>query len=54
MDIVQLKSNGKLDANGGEATASALPFDQLYMTFDHGEPSRSQSSGADGLILAAF
>ena len=27
VDIVQLNSNGKVDANGGEATQSALPFD---------------------------
>ncbi len=36
VDIVQLSSNGKLDANGGEASQSALPFSQLYMTFNHG------------------
>ena len=36
VDIVQLNSNGKVDANGGEASQSALPFSQLYMTFDHG------------------
>ena len=36
VDVVGLNSNGKLDASNGEATQSALPFDQLYMTFDHG------------------
>jgi len=36
VDIVQLNSNGKVDANGGEASQSALPFSQLYMTFEHG------------------
>ena len=36
VDIVQLNSNGKVDANGGEASQSALPFSQLYMTFNHG------------------
>ena len=35
VDIVQLSSNSKLDANGG-ASQSALPFSQLYMTFNHG------------------
>ena len=36
VDIVQLNSNGKVDANGGAANQSALPFSQLYMTFEHG------------------
>ncbi len=49
MDIVQLSSNGKLDANGGEASQSALPFDQLYMTFDHGV--HSVQCGAVGRFL---
>ena len=36
VDIVKLNSNGKMTANDGEASQSALPFSQLYMTFDHG------------------
>ena len=36
VDIVQLGSNGKVDATSGEASQSALPFSQLYMTFNHG------------------
>ena len=47
VDIVQLNSNGKVDANGGEASQSALPFDQLYMTFDHGTYNIRCLIGAD-------
>ena len=36
VDIVHLNSNGQADADSGEASQSALPFSQLYMTFDHG------------------
>ena len=47
MDIVQLSSNGKVDANGGEASQSALPFDQLYMTFDNGTARVHCGTGPD-------
>jgi len=42
VDVVGLNSNGKLDASNGEATQSALPFDQLYMTFNHGAQAAPQ------------
>lgn len=50
VDIVQLNSNGKVDANGGEATQSALPFDQLYMTFDHGAGLSPRLTGRQGSL----